>query len=105
MCIRDSVCTLKIKCAFCRYVGTVVFGAGILMYRTSHNKAEMARALIDTSKFMAQPITDIKILDSNKNDMKTKMELMIMKIQVSRLKYSDVKTEVEYMIMKVQVSK
>lgn len=64
-----------------RYVGTVVFGAGILMYRTSHNKAEMARALIDTSKFMAQPITDIKILDSNKNDMKTKMELMIMKIQ------------------------
>lgn len=64
-----------------RYVGTVVFGTGMLMYQTTNNKAEMARALIDTSNFMAQPVTDMKTLESNRNDMKTRMELMIMKVQ------------------------
>lgn len=65
-------------------MGTVVFGSGILMYHTANNKAEMARPIIKTENFMAQPITDMKDLESNKNDMKTKMELMIMKIQVSK---------------------
>lgn len=40
-----------------------------------------SRSRINTSKFMAQPITDVKILESNPDDMKSKMELMIMKIQ------------------------
>lgn len=65
-------------------MGTVVFGAGILTYQTTNNKAEMARAFVDTSTFMALPVTDMKVLESNKNDMKTKMELMIMKVQVSK---------------------
>lgn len=43
----------------------------------------MAKAVIDTSNFMAKPITDIKKLSQNPNDMKTKMELLIMRIQVS----------------------
>lgn len=43
----------------------------------------MAKAVIDTSEFMAKPITDIKKLSQNPNDMKTKMELLIMRIQVS----------------------
>jgi hypothetical protein len=43
----------------------------------------MARAVIDTSSFMAEPITDIKKLSQSPNDMKTKMELLILRIQVS----------------------
>lgn len=42
----------------------------------------MAKAFIDLSKYMAEPITDVKELERNKNDMKSRMELMIMKIQV-----------------------
>jgi hypothetical protein len=43
----------------------------------------MAKAMIDTSNFMAKPITDIKKLSENPHDMKAKMELLIMRIQVS----------------------
>lgn len=39
--------------------------------------------MIDTSNFMAKPITDIKKLSENPHDMKTKMELLVMRIQVS----------------------
>lgn len=35
---------------------------------------------IDTTKFMAEPITDVATMDPS--DMKTKMELLILKIQV-----------------------
>ncbi|KAG8293409.1 hypothetical protein J6590_016367 [Homalodisca vitripennis] len=41
----------------------------------------MAKAKINISDFMAAPITDVATLEKNKNDMKSKMELMIMKIQ------------------------
>ena len=34
-----------------------------------------------TSQFMAEPLTDQEKLEENKDDMKTKMELMIMRIQ------------------------
>ena len=34
-----------------------------------------------TSQFMSEPITDQETLEANKDDMKTKMELMIMRIQ------------------------
>lgn len=63
-----------------RYVGTVV-GAGTITFAAFHHKAEMASLKIDTSQFMAEPITDINVLASNPTDMKTKMELLIMKIQ------------------------
>lgn len=36
---------------------------------------------IDTSRFMAEPITDVAKLEQNSNDMKTKMELLIMRVQ------------------------
>jgi len=35
-------------------------------------------------EFMADPITDQKVLDENPKAMRTKMELMIMRIQVTR---------------------
>ncbi|XP_075227089.1 oxygen-dependent coproporphyrinogen-III oxidase isoform X2 [Lycorma delicatula] len=41
----------------------------------------MAPAPINIKTFMAEPITDVKELNANRNDMKTKMELMIMRIQ------------------------
>ena len=37
---------------------------------------------IDISNFMSEPVTPIPTLDANKEDMKTKMELFIMKVQV-----------------------
>lgn len=42
----------------------------------------MAKSKINISEFMATPITDVATLEKNSNDMKAKMELMIMKIQV-----------------------
>lgn len=51
-------------------------------YAATKYKAEMAKAEIDTVNFMAAPITDIKKLSQNPNDMKTKMEILIMKMQV-----------------------
>ena len=37
---------------------------------------------VDISSFMSEPVTPISTLDANKDDMKTKMELFIMKVQV-----------------------
>lgn len=38
---------------------------------------------IDATRFMAEPVTDVDTLQNNANDMKTKMELLILRIQVS----------------------
>lgn len=67
----------------CRRIGALLLSSSIAAYTASKNKAEMARVVIDTSNFMAKPITDIKKLSENPHDMKTKMELLIMRIQVS----------------------
>jgi hypothetical protein len=67
----------------CRHIGALLLSSGIAAYTANKYKAEMAKALIDTSNFMAKPITDIKKLSENPHDMKTKMELLIMSIQVS----------------------
>ncbi|KAF7268845.1 hypothetical protein GWI33_018189 [Rhynchophorus ferrugineus] len=40
-----------------------------------------ARSTMDTKNFMAPPITPVEKLEKNSDDMKTKMELMIMKVQ------------------------
>lgn len=46
------------------------------------NKVNMdAKRKMSTSQFMAEPITSLKQLADNENDMRTKMELMIMKVQ------------------------
>lgn len=42
----------------------------------------MASTKLDTTRFMAEPVTDTDKLNKNPDDMKTKMELMIMRIQV-----------------------
>ena len=56
--------------------------SSIAAYAANKYKADMATVWIDTSNFMAKPITDIKKLQENPHDMKTKMELLIMRIQV-----------------------
>lgn len=38
---------------------------------------------IDTSSFMSEPITDTKLLSKTKNEIKSKVELLIMRVQVS----------------------
>jgi hypothetical protein len=67
----------------CRRIGALLLSSGIAAYTASKYKAEMAKAMIDTSNFMAKPITDIKKLSANPHDTRTKMELLIMRIQVS----------------------
>lgn len=64
-----------------RHIGALLLTSGIATYTANKYKAEMAKAVIDTSNFMAKPITDIKKLSQNPSDMKTKMELLIMRIQ------------------------
>lgn len=66
-----------------RRIGALLLSSSIAAYTASKSKAEMTRVAIDTSNFMAKPITDIKKLSENPHDMKTKMELLIMRIQVS----------------------
>lgn len=39
----------------------------------------------DTSAFMAEPVTPASVIHENGHDMKIRMEMMIMKIQVNAL--------------------
>ncbi|PSN36732.1 Oxygen-dependent coproporphyrinogen-III oxidase [Blattella germanica] len=64
-----------------RYVGVVLLGSGMAVYAATKQKTEMAKELVKTSEFMAEPITDVRTLSENPNSMRTKMELMIMRIQ------------------------
>lgn len=65
-------------------MSTFIIGTGIAGY-CSLSYAEMKKAVVErqlnVSQFMALPITDVKHLQDNENDMKTRMELMIMKVQ------------------------
>ncbi|EAT34350.1 AAEL013389-PA [Aedes aegypti] len=60
-------------------VGTIIAGGTITTYY-QRNDAHMA-AKLTVGKFMAEPITPKDTLVANADDMRTKMELMIMKIQ------------------------
>ncbi|KAJ4428553.1 hypothetical protein ANN_24597, partial [Periplaneta americana] len=62
-----------------RQIGALLLSSGIVAYTAMKHKAEMSK-FVDTSDFMAEPITDISKLSEN-SDMKAKMELMIMRIQ------------------------
>lgn len=42
------------------------------------------KSKLNLSDFMATPLTDISTLENSSNDMKTRMEIMIMKIQVRK---------------------
>ncbi|XP_063241071.1 oxygen-dependent coproporphyrinogen-III oxidase [Bacillus rossius redtenbacheri] len=78
---RHPVKTKKTKL---RYVGAFAVGCSVATYVASTHKAEMAKKKVmkvDTSHFMAEPLTSIAKLSENPDDMKTKIELLIMKIQ------------------------
>nr|XP_022911481.1 oxygen-dependent coproporphyrinogen-III oxidase [Onthophagus taurus] len=62
--------------------GTVLIGSGLAL-SALNLKAEMAKAITSTnpSTFMATPVTPIKDLIDNPNDMKSRMELMILRVQ------------------------
>ncbi|XP_045498975.1 oxygen-dependent coproporphyrinogen-III oxidase isoform X1 [Colias croceus] len=70
--IRDR--HIKTYCA-------AVIGAGYIAYKQSkNNKAEM-KEVMQLKNYMAEPVTPISHLEKNPNDMKTQMELLIMRIQ------------------------
>lgn len=58
-----------------------MIGTGVVAYYSTQKVDAARQPPIDTSKFMAQPITPMSTLEANRNDMKTRMELMIMRIQ------------------------
>ncbi|XP_017789573.1 PREDICTED: oxygen-dependent coproporphyrinogen-III oxidase, partial [Habropoda laboriosa] len=62
-----------------KYISIGIF-ASIVVYSTSRVTVLAAENDLDIKKFMAQPITDIKEL-KKKNDMRKKMELLVMKTQ------------------------
>ncbi|XP_053604602.1 oxygen-dependent coproporphyrinogen-III oxidase isoform X2 [Plodia interpunctella] len=70
--IRDR--PMKLYCA-------AIVGAGFAAYsQLKQNKAEM-KELIQLRNYMAQPITPVERLEKTQDDMKTQMELMILRIQ------------------------
>jgi hypothetical protein len=81
-CTKETLNRFLCLLFVCRHIGAVLLSSGIAAYTATKYKTEMAKAWIDTSNFMAAPITDVKTLSQNPNDMKTKIELLIMRIQV-----------------------
>lgn len=65
-----------------RYTTAFLIGSGVTAY-LSVQQVHMARAkkMLNISQFMAAPVTSIEKLEANQEDMKTRMELMIMKVQ------------------------
>uniref|UniRef100_A0A0A9YSU1 coproporphyrinogen oxidase n=1 Tax=Lygus hesperus TaxID=30085 RepID=A0A0A9YSU1_LYGHE len=67
----------RLKCGI-----SFLTGSGVFCISSYMNQADMdAVRKINLSDYMAEPITDMKTLENNPDDMKTRMELMIMKIQ------------------------
>ena len=65
-----------------KFLGASIFATGFAVYNVVHkNEASSAKSKLDTRNFMALPITNIEILEKKSGEMKTKMELMIMRIQ------------------------
>ncbi|GLH03021.1 Oxygen-dependent coproporphyrinogen-III oxidase [Gryllus bimaculatus] len=58
----------------------ITVGGGTAAY-VSYKTYGVAYTKAASNKFMADPITDQKTLNSNRNDMKARMELFIMKVQ------------------------
>lgn len=67
-----------------KYIGFGIF-TSIMVYNTSGITVFAVQNELDIKKFMAQPITDISKL-KKRNDMKTKMELLVMKTQAELCK-------------------
>nr|XP_018914865.1 PREDICTED: oxygen-dependent coproporphyrinogen-III oxidase [Bemisia tabaci] len=64
-----------------RHLTAVFFGSGVILYSLQKNEARMANINSKSHNFMAEPITSWDVLSSREDDMKTKMELFIMKVQ------------------------
>ena len=66
-----------------KYVSGSVLSAGMVCQFIAMNKVTAAGIKLDqdVSKFMAAPVTSLEKLSSNKEDIKAKMELLIMEIQ------------------------
>lgn len=52
-----------------------------------------SKSKIDTTKFMAQPITPLNQLSANEHDMKTRMELLILQIQAEFCKALEIEED------------
>ncbi|XP_037784430.1 oxygen-dependent coproporphyrinogen-III oxidase-like [Penaeus monodon] len=69
---------------FAGYLGaTLCASGGVLLYAACSQNVSAAQkaSSIDTSQFMAAPVTELSVLEENKEDTKAKMELLIMRIQ------------------------
>lgn len=66
-----------------KHLTTGLIAAGVATFATYATMIPVRAASlkIDTSRFMAEPVTDLQKLEDNENDMNVKMELLIMKIQ------------------------
>lgn len=68
-------------CLYCfRYTGAFVIGTGLTAL-ISFDTVAAAKKKFNYSEYLAKPITNVEQLLQNEHDMKTKMELFIMKIQ------------------------
>ncbi|KAK2575889.1 hypothetical protein KPH14_007258 [Odynerus spinipes] len=63
-----------------KYFGAGI-ATGIAIYSISSSRVIAAQTTLNIQNFMAQPITPVDELEENSNDMKAKMELLILKIQ------------------------
>ncbi|XP_037875048.1 coproporphirynogen oxidase isoform X1 [Bombyx mori] len=70
----------KIKNRPLRLYCAAVLGTGIVAYNQYQSKAKM-KEIMQLKNYMANPITPVEQLEQNKDDMKTQMELLIMRIQ------------------------
>lgn len=64
-----------------KHITSTLLAAGIVTYNGLKTQVSAAKMDLDITKFMAEPITDLEKLKIHEDDMKTKMELLILKIQ------------------------
>lgn len=57
------------------------FATGCVLYCSTFHASMLGLGGIDTSSFMSEPITDTKLLSKTKNEIKSKVELLIMRVQ------------------------
>lgn len=62
-----------------RKCGLAIAGTGLALI--NHNLSASMACAINVNQFMASPVTPLQELEANPNDMKSKMELMIMRVQ------------------------
>ncbi|XP_013166009.1 PREDICTED: oxygen-dependent coproporphyrinogen-III oxidase isoform X2 [Papilio xuthus] len=71
----------KIRSRPYKFYYAAIVGTGFIAYnQMKNNKAEM-KEIMQLKNYMAEPITPLAQLEQNPDDMKTQMELLIMRIQ------------------------